>query len=162
MKAGDISELEARAVRSGEARILVMRRALEHDRNLARLNLAARLGMNTPADRIQLVPAQSREPTVCGTESSRLEDALASRPDVRAAEIGIEAATQRAAVGALARLHADRHSRWQQRGSRRRRIRSGHRFGRACPVAQPGRDRPRRCRDRARESSVRRRQGAGR
>jgi cobalt-zinc-cadmium efflux system outer membrane protein len=96
LKAGDISELEARAVRSGEARILAMRRALEHDRNLARLNLAARLGMNTPADRIQLLPAQSREPTVCGTESSRLEDALASRPDVRAAEIGIEAATQRA------------------------------------------------------------------
>ena len=32
----------------------------------------------------------------CGTEAARLEDALASRPDVRAAEIGIEAAAQRA------------------------------------------------------------------
>ena len=52
--------------------------------------------MNTPANRIQLLPAQSRESSVCGTESSRLEDALASRPDVRAAEIGIEAATERA------------------------------------------------------------------
>ena len=41
-------------------------------------------------------PGEAVDPAACGTEAARLEDALASRPDVRAAEIGIEAAAQRA------------------------------------------------------------------
>jgi cobalt-zinc-cadmium efflux system outer membrane protein len=96
LRAGDISELEARAARSDAARVQVVRRAVEHDRNLARLTLAAILGLDTLADQFQPVAGDVLDPTSCGAEAARLEEALASRPDVRAAEIGIEAAAQRA------------------------------------------------------------------
>jgi cobalt-zinc-cadmium efflux system outer membrane protein len=95
-RAGDISELEARSARSDAARVQVVRRAVEHDRNLTRLTLAATLGLDVVADHLRAVPGGSVDPSRCGTEAARLEDALASRPDVRAAEIGIEAAAQRA------------------------------------------------------------------
>lgn len=96
LRAGDISELEARSARSDAARVQVVRRAAEHDRNLARLTLAATIGIDTPADRLRPVPGAGADPFACGTEAEQLEDALASRPDVRAAEIGIEAAAQHA------------------------------------------------------------------
>lgn len=96
LRAGDISELEARAARSDAARVQVVRRAVEHDRNLARLTLAATLGLDAVADQLRPVSGNLVDPATCGTEAARLEDALASRPDVRAAEIGIEAAAQRA------------------------------------------------------------------
>jgi len=96
LRAGDISELDARTARSDAARVQVLRRAVEGDRNLARLTLAAMLGLDTPPDQIQPVAAIPGAPSTCDTEAARLEDALASRPDVRAAEIGIEAAAQRA------------------------------------------------------------------
>ena len=96
LRAGDISELEARSARSDAARVQVVRRAMEHDRNLARLTLAATLGLEAVADQLRPVPGGVIDPSMCGTEAARLEDALASRPDVRAAEIGIEAAAQRA------------------------------------------------------------------
>ncbi len=95
-RAGDISELEARSARSDASRVLVVRQAVEHDRDLARLTLAATLGVDALADRLQPVPGELVDPSTCGTDVARLEDALASRPDVRAAEIGIEAAAQRA------------------------------------------------------------------
>lgn len=96
LRAGDISELEARSARSDAARVQVVRRAAEHDRSLARLTLAATIGIDTPADRLRPVPGAGADPFACGTEAEQLEDALASRPDVRAAEIGIEAAAQHA------------------------------------------------------------------
>ena len=96
LRAGDISELEARSARTDAARVQVVRRAVEHDRNLARLTLAATLGLDLAADQLRPVPSERVDPATCGTEAARLEDALASRPDVRAAEIGIEAAAQRA------------------------------------------------------------------
>jgi outer membrane protein, heavy metal efflux system len=96
-RSGDISELEARSARSGAARVQVIRRAVEHDRNLARLTLAAMLGLDTAPDQLRPVPGPPlADSSICGTEAERLEDALASRPDVRAAEIGIEAAAARA------------------------------------------------------------------
>jgi outer membrane protein, heavy metal efflux system len=96
LRAGDISELEARSARTDAARVQVVRRAVEHDRNLARLTLAATLGLDLVGDQLRPVPSEGVDPAACGTEAARLEDALASRPDVRAAEIGIEAAAQRA------------------------------------------------------------------
>jgi cobalt-zinc-cadmium efflux system outer membrane protein len=96
LRAGDISELEARSARSDAARVQVVRRAVEHDRNLARLTLAATLGLDTQADALQAVPGGLADASACGTDAARLENALASRPDVRAAEITIEAAAQRA------------------------------------------------------------------
>jgi cobalt-zinc-cadmium efflux system outer membrane protein len=96
LRAGDISELEARAARSDAARVDVVRRAVEHDRNLARLTLAALLGIDASVDEIHPTPAPTFDVALCGSEAARLEEALVSRPDVRAAEIGIEAAAQRA------------------------------------------------------------------
>jgi cobalt-zinc-cadmium efflux system outer membrane protein len=96
LRAGDISELEARASRADAARAQAAQRALEHDQELARVALAALLGLDAAADQVRAVPDRGLDLTACGTESSRLEEALAARPDVRAAEIGIEAAGDRA------------------------------------------------------------------
>jgi len=96
LRAGDISDLEARAARSDAARVQVVRRAVESDLNLARLTLAATLGLTPVADELRPVPDGPVDLSACGTDAARLEDALASRPDVRAAEIGIEAAARRA------------------------------------------------------------------
>jgi cobalt-zinc-cadmium efflux system outer membrane protein len=96
LKAGDISELEARAARSDAARVQVVRRAIEHDRELARVTLATLLGMDAGTDQIRAVAEPVVDLDACGAEPARLETALAARPDVRAAEIAIEAAAQRA------------------------------------------------------------------
>jgi outer membrane protein, heavy metal efflux system len=96
LRAGDISELEARTARSAAARVQVVRRAVEHDRNLARLTLAGLLGLDTPVDQLRPIQGPAIDASMCGTEAGLLEGALASRPDVRAAEIGIEAAAERA------------------------------------------------------------------
>jgi outer membrane protein, heavy metal efflux system len=96
LRAGDISELEARTARSDAARVQVVRRAVEHDKNLARLTLAGLLGLEAPIEQLQLIEAGIPDASTCDTEPALLEEALASRPDVRAAEIGIEAAAQRA------------------------------------------------------------------
>ena len=50
LRAGDISELEARAPRTEAAQADLVRRGAEHDRNLARLTLAALLGLDRAAD----------------------------------------------------------------------------------------------------------------
>ena len=96
LKAGDISELEARAARSDAARVQVVRRAIEHDRDLARVTLTALLGMDAASDPVTAIASPVVNSSACGPEPARLEDALAARPDVRAAEIAIEAAAQRA------------------------------------------------------------------
>ena len=96
LRAGDISELEARSARSDAARVHVARQAIEHDRNLARLTLAAILGLDTVADELRPTPGAPVDASACGADAARLKDALASRPDVRSAEIAIEAAAQRA------------------------------------------------------------------
>ena len=96
LRAGDISELEARSARSDAARVQVVRRAVEHDRNLARLTLAATIGLDLVGEQLRPVADEGIDPAACGTEAARLEDARVARPDVRAAEIGIEAAAQRA------------------------------------------------------------------
>ena len=96
LRAGDISELEARSARSDAARVQVVRRAV------SAIGISPVLRWPRPSDSIwsasssRPVPGEVVDPTACGTEAARLEDALASRPDVRAAEIGIEAAAQRA------------------------------------------------------------------
>jgi len=96
LRAGDISELETRAPRNDAARADVVRRAMEHDRDLARLTLAALLGLESSIDRIRPTPGPGVGAVACGADAARIEEALASRPDVRAAELGIEAAGRRA------------------------------------------------------------------
>ena len=53
LRAGDISDLEARAPRTDASRTDVVRRAVQHDRDLARLTLAALLGLDRTPDQLQ-------------------------------------------------------------------------------------------------------------
>ena len=96
LRAGDISDLEARAPKSDAARTAVVHRALGHDCDLARLTLAAVLGLDENAAPVQPQLSASYDTPPCVVDDARLKEALASRPDVRAAEIAIEAATARA------------------------------------------------------------------
>lgn len=96
LRAGDISDLEARAPRNDALRTAVVQRAAQHDRDLARLTLAGLLGLNETPDRLEAKSSAAYDAAPCSVDDTRLNSALASRPDVRAAELGIEAATARA------------------------------------------------------------------
>jgi len=96
LRSGDISDLEARAPRNDALRTEMMQRAAQHDRDLARLTLAGLLGLTETPDRLEPKPSAAYDAAACIVDDARLNDALASRPDVRAAELGIEAATARA------------------------------------------------------------------
>ena len=95
-RAGDISDLEARAPRIDARRTDVVRRAVQHDRDLARLTLAALLGLDRVPEQLQPSVSRAYDAPPCPVDDRRLQEALASRPDVRAAELTIEAATARA------------------------------------------------------------------
>jgi cobalt-zinc-cadmium efflux system outer membrane protein len=73
-----------------------MLRTAQHDRDLARLTLAGLLGLNEAPERLEPKTSAAYDAAPCVIDDTRLNDALASRPDVRAAELGIEAATARA------------------------------------------------------------------
>jgi cobalt-zinc-cadmium efflux system outer membrane protein len=94
LRAGDISDLEARGARSDAARLDVLRKASEYDRDLAALTLTGIIGLDPAALPIRTVPDGA--PSSCVANDNLLKEALASRPDVRAAELAIEAAGARA------------------------------------------------------------------
>jgi cobalt-zinc-cadmium efflux system outer membrane protein len=96
LRAGDISDLEARAPRTDALRTDVVRRAAQHDRDLGRVTLAALIGLDQPPEQLEPRTSRAYDAPPCAVDDSRLRDALASRPDVRAAELTIEAATARA------------------------------------------------------------------
>jgi cobalt-zinc-cadmium efflux system outer membrane protein len=96
LRAGDISDLEARAPRSDASRADVVRRAAEHDRDLARLTLSALLGLDRAPIDLQPRLSAAYDAPSCTVDEARLKGALASRPDVRAAELTIEEASARA------------------------------------------------------------------
>jgi cobalt-zinc-cadmium efflux system outer membrane protein len=96
LRAGDISELEARAARSDRARAVADLLAREHDRDAAKVALISLMGFDMPPGELRLTPAEETPSASCGAPEALIADALASRPDVRAAEISIEAAGARA------------------------------------------------------------------
>lgn len=96
LRAGDISDLEARAPRNDALRARVVQRTAQNDRDLARLALAGLLGLNETPDRLEPRPSAAYDAAPCVVDEALLKDALASRPDVRAWELGVEAATARA------------------------------------------------------------------
>lgn len=93
LRAGDISDLEARGARSDAARIDVLRKATEYDRDLAGLTLIGIIGLDPAALPIRMIAG---EQSACATNDNLFQEALASRPDIRAAELAIEAAGARA------------------------------------------------------------------
>ena len=96
LRAGDISELEASAARSDSARMEAALLALAHDRDAAKVALISRMGFDTAPGELRLEPGAEIPFASCGSPEALIEDALASRPDVRGAELGIEAAGARA------------------------------------------------------------------
>ncbi|MGH9256097.1 MAG: TolC family protein [Vicinamibacterales bacterium] len=95
LRAGDISELEARTARSDAAQVDAELRALQHARELAALTLIARMGVDTPPAQVKLISGAVAAAAPCESPEALVEDAVSSRPDVRAAEIAVEAAGQR-------------------------------------------------------------------
>ena len=93
-RAGDISQLEARtaAIDAARARQELARARLDAD--LRAHELRARLGLALEATDTPLVLAAT-PPPACAITPALFDEALASRPDVRAAELAIEAAGAR-------------------------------------------------------------------
>ena len=100
LREGDISELEARSVRSEAAMAAAAARGAEGDRDVATIHLDATLGYSIGA--AGLTSIDDLAIASCDTTEKLMTDALASRPDVRAAELAVEAA------GALAGLERSR------------------------------------------------------
>ncbi|HET7697561.1 MAG TPA: TolC family protein [Vicinamibacterales bacterium] len=104
LRAGDISELEAQTARVDAARARQEAERATYDVAVRANALRARLGLAMDPAGAALTVPQSRAGTLpaddrCGDRPGLLErltrDALASRPEVRAAEIAIEAAGAR-------------------------------------------------------------------
>lgn len=96
LAAGDIGALDARVARVDAARGRQDADRAAHDVRLARERFRLLMGLaaNDPVvDRVQASPAAA--PDACGAAADLLPHALAARPDVRAAEIAVEAAAAR-------------------------------------------------------------------
>ena len=176
LRAGDISDLEARAARSDAARVQVVRRAAEHDRDLARLTLAGPARPRT-AGRTG-APDRRARPSIrpaCGPRGG----AARGRARVAAGRAGRgdrhRSRGRTGALGAVAGPDAHRHPRRQRTRARRRRVRAWRQRRPAGLLAEPGRHPPRRrrrssgpavttrpCGRRSRPTCGRARQGAAR
>lgn len=94
LREGDISEFEARAVRSEAAMADAFARGAEGDQELTRVQLDTVLGSTIPAG-AAVTPVDDLSLSECSALETLTADALASRPDVRAAELALEAAGAR-------------------------------------------------------------------
>jgi cobalt-zinc-cadmium efflux system outer membrane protein len=95
LAAGDISELEARAARVDAARSRQDVERGRRDVEIARNRLRGLLGFAVDGPAFTLAAEASSSPLECGALEPLLKEALASRPDVRAAELGVESAAAR-------------------------------------------------------------------
>jgi cobalt-zinc-cadmium efflux system outer membrane protein len=98
LRAGEISEFEAGLARADSVRLEVTRLSHETARNVAVVRLRAMLGLEPSAPAIRLIEPAAMVTDDCGTETPLLESALAARPEVRAAELQMEAAGARAGI----------------------------------------------------------------
>ncbi len=93
LAAGDIGELDARAARVDAARGEQDAERAVHDVAIATARLRLLLGLASDAPAFDLGPAAVA--AACGPPADLLREALAARPDVRAAELGVETAAAR-------------------------------------------------------------------
>jgi cobalt-zinc-cadmium efflux system outer membrane protein len=98
LKAGDISELDARLLRTEAARLDAARLGRASARDLAMSRLRALIGLAPEAPAVRLTDAPQGPVPPCGDLPALITSALASRPDVRAAELLVEAAGERAGL----------------------------------------------------------------
>jgi cobalt-zinc-cadmium efflux system outer membrane protein len=97
-RVGDISEFEARLARTDALRLETSRLTRVTARDLAMLRLRTLLGLDPRAPEIRLTEPAAAALAGCGTAADLIRIALAARPDVRAAELQIEAAGARAGL----------------------------------------------------------------
>lgn len=93
LAAGDIGELEARAASVDAARARQDAERAVHDITIARERLRQVIGL--PGDTALNVAPSAAPLATCGAPADLLREALAARPDIRAAELTVEAATAR-------------------------------------------------------------------
>jgi outer membrane protein, heavy metal efflux system len=96
LRAGDVSGLEASAARNDANRAEADASRLAQDVAAAEFRLRYRLGFEPQAPPFEISLPSSDGPREVGTIAELVKQALAARPDLRAAEIVLEAATQRA------------------------------------------------------------------
>ena len=96
LRAGDISEFEAGLVKMDSVRLQTARLTRETARDLAVIRLRTLLGLATDAPTLKLVEPAAQAGCEPGPEL--LKSALAARPDVRAADLQVEAAGTRAGL----------------------------------------------------------------
>ena len=97
LAAGDISEMEARAATTDAARSEQDMRRAEYDAIVAREHLRFLTGVGGAISDLKLTaPTVDAPPNACGDVAKIRQDAAAARPDVRAAELAVEAAGARA------------------------------------------------------------------
>ncbi len=94
LREGDISEFEARSIRSEAAMADAVARGVEGDKDVSRIELDHVLGFGVPPS-TTLTPVDDLRLSQCESIATLMTDALASRPDVRAAELAVEAAGAR-------------------------------------------------------------------
>jgi cobalt-zinc-cadmium efflux system outer membrane protein len=98
LRAGDISEFEARLARTDAVRLEAARLTRVTAREVAMVRLRAALGLDVNAPALALVEPPPMVADACPSGPALMEQALAARPDVRAAELQIEAAGARAGL----------------------------------------------------------------
>ncbi len=94
LAAGDIATLEARTATLDAARAAYDRQRASQDALMARQRLAQLLGRTSDAAALVLTPSDGAGAT-CAAVDDLVREAAAARPDVRAAEIGVESAAAR-------------------------------------------------------------------
>lgn len=94
LAAGDIAELDARAARVDAVRSALDAERAVHDVTIARERLRLLLGLSAEDKSLERLqpPAEAER---CGEPPDLLKRALAARPDLRAAELTVEAAAAR-------------------------------------------------------------------
>lgn len=98
LRAGDISDFEARLARTDAARLEARRLARTSARDLALARLRALLGLGPDAPAVRLADPGDAATASCVSLPELVKGALASRPDIRAAELQIDAAGARAGL----------------------------------------------------------------
>jgi cobalt-zinc-cadmium efflux system outer membrane protein len=94
LAAGDIAPLDARAARVDAARSAHEIERTRHDITIARERLRLLLGLGAEDPAVEALQA-SPPSALCGETRDLLTRALAARPDLRAAELAVEAAVAR-------------------------------------------------------------------
>ena len=98
LRAGEISEFEASLARADALRLEATRLSRVTAREVAVVRLRALLGLEAAAPALRLIEPAVMVTDECGTGTMLVESALAARPEVRAAELQMEAAGARAGL----------------------------------------------------------------